>query len=559
LVHHNPGEEPFESEFLDPARLRKAGYAGQVLNIHAQAAVGFEQTFPDLWSGHPEALEWIGNYARKIDAQIHATRQAGLECLAWTDFVVIPKPFVERYGEEIRADGARQFEHDVKGDFTPNLRSPLLQEILRAQIDEIFERFAALDGLVVRVGETYLHDLPHHTGGDPILHGVESHLEILTLLREAVCEKHGRHLIYRTWLSGLDEDREAYLDINRRLEPHPKFQFATKHCIGDYHRTHRFTPLLGIGRHPQLVEVQCQREYEGKGAFPNYIAEGVIEGFEEYEHLMEAAEPRGLRDLLGTEAFRGLFTWSRGGGWVGPRIPNEFWCALNTEVLSTWCRDPSRTPEQWLADSLARREFAPDDVARLSRICRLSSAAVLRGLASAHGGIDTLWTRDEFLGGIEDPESPMGRSVAAVLDAGRTAEILAERAEAVEMWHEILDLARSVESGPEPLREFIRVSCQYGVHFFEVVETGWTILLLAAAAERGQSADVDRIRAAIEHWDHAWEAWRNLAAEHPEACPSLYRDKYCRYVKDVGMEEVPGMGDSVERIRKRFAPAHEGA
>ena len=42
-----------------------------------------------------------------------------------------------------------------------------------------------------------------------------------------------------------------------------------------------FNPTLGIGRHRQIVEVQCQREYEGKGAYPNYVVKGVVEGFEE--------------------------------------------------------------------------------------------------------------------------------------------------------------------------------------------------------------------------------------------------------------------------------------
>ena len=30
------------------------------------------------------------------------------------------------------------------------------------------------------------------------------------------------------------------------------------------------------------MEVPCQREYEGKGAYLNYVARGVIEGFEKH-------------------------------------------------------------------------------------------------------------------------------------------------------------------------------------------------------------------------------------------------------------------------------------
>ena len=93
------------------------------------------------------------------------------------------------------------------------------------------------------------------------------------------------------------------------------------------------------------------------------------------------------------------------------------------------------------------------------------------------------------------------------------------------------------------------------MHFFEVVEAGWTILLLGADAEPGGPPDSERERilAALGRWDRAWADWRELAAAHPGTCPSLYRDKYCRYVKDRGMVEAPGMGDSVEKIRKQLA------
>ena len=76
------------------------------------------------------------------------------------------------------------------------------------------------------------------------------------------------------------------------MEPHPNLCIVVKHCEGDFHRGNPFSQVLGIGRHPQLVEVQCQREYEGKGAYPNYIAHGVIEGFEEH-HGAKPAESSG--------------------------------------------------------------------------------------------------------------------------------------------------------------------------------------------------------------------------------------------------------------------------
>ena len=70
------------------------------------------------------------------------------------------------------------------------------------------------------------------------------------------------------------------------------------------------------------MEVQCQREYEGKGAYPNYVANAVINGFEETK---QDASPRCLNDVKDNPLFYGVWTWSRGGGWYGPYISNELW------------------------------------------------------------------------------------------------------------------------------------------------------------------------------------------------------------------------------------------
>ena len=37
-----------------------------------------------------------------------------------------------------------------------------------------------------------------------------------------------------------------------------------KHTNGDYFRTYPFNKTLTLSKHKQIVEVQCQREYEGK-------------------------------------------------------------------------------------------------------------------------------------------------------------------------------------------------------------------------------------------------------------------------------------------------------
>ena len=77
----------------------------------------------------------------------------------------------------------------------------------------------------------------------------------------------------------------------------------------------------------------------GKGAYPNYIIDGVIHGFPEMgDHKM------GLRNLTGAAQFRGVWTWTRGGGWWGPYIHgHEFWVDLHAQVLARWYGKPAPT------------------------------------------------------------------------------------------------------------------------------------------------------------------------------------------------------------------------
>ena len=55
---------------------------------------------------------------------------------------------------------------------------------------------------------------------------------------------------------------------------------------------------------------------------------------------------------------------------------------------------------------------------------------------------------------------------------------------------------------------------------------------------------------ALARYDLCWKAYHQLAADHHD-CPTLYRDVYCRYIRDNGMIDQPGMGASVARIRRQ--------
>jgi len=95
-----------------------------------------------------------------------------------------------------------------------------------------------------------------------------------------------------------------------RIEPHPLLYFSIKHSASDSVRPAVWNQQLGHGKHAQIVEVELQREYEGKKAYPNYVMAGVISGFPE----MEGALKVGLKDIVDAPQIKGIWTWTRGGG-----------------------------------------------------------------------------------------------------------------------------------------------------------------------------------------------------------------------------------------------------
>ena len=62
MVHHNPGEAPFKTNFLDPGKLKEYGYNAQVLK-HINTAVTFKEYNEHLFDDSPEALNNVQKYA----------------------------------------------------------------------------------------------------------------------------------------------------------------------------------------------------------------------------------------------------------------------------------------------------------------------------------------------------------------------------------------------------------------------------------------------------------------------------------------------------------------
>ena len=495
MVHHNPGDALYESKFNHPQTISEMGYDAKCFHLFDSPTLAID------WDGYnPEILpagsadrEWVETKAARLDSLYDECKACGIDVYAMADLVLLPKRLVEIYG------------------LGENFGDPLderIQDILRYQMRQCFKQFPQLDGLVVRIGETYLEDAPFHKGN--IINKSDADkciVPLLRLLREEICVKLGKKLVFRTWRS-FDEDEDLYNYVSGCVEPHRNLFLGVKHCEGDFHRGNDYSRIQGQGRHKQVIEVQCAREYEGKGAFPNYIARGVIDGFEEDSALVKAGKMWCLRDMYRSGKLGGVWTWSRGGGWEGPYIKEELWCDLNAWVVSRWAGNPELSEEEIFNDFCRERLNLDETAAAIFReIALCSEHAVIRGIRSAVYPEDIywLWTRDEY---ITFPEMPR--------DSAHCATILGERDEAVAEWEHIVALSEDFNSGDSHLNEVVRVTSRYGLQMFRIFRA-----VTRLAAIHQSVTDEDKYPWLAEY-DDAWEQLAGIYAEFPETCPTLY-------------------------------------
>lgn len=535
MVQNNPGEPLQPTSFRDPRKLASWGYNGQVIEAEADSCETFDAVAPGVLPPGSAARTWIEQHAQNLERQARLAHAAGIKAYAWFQFVVLPKALVAKFKNDICDEQGRI-----------DLERPMTQKILRAQVDEVFDRCPDLDGLVVRTGEIYLQDSPFHTatgrsteslaqGATAIIHGPQSHITLIKLLRDEACVKRGKMIFYRTWDFGnnFHVNPAYYLQVTDAIEPNSNLVFSIKYTKGDFWRMTPFNPTLGIGRHRQIVEVECQPEYYGKGAHPYYIGDGVINGWEEDRQTMKPGQPHCLRDIVNNPNFAGIWTWSRGGGWQGPYITNELWCALNAYVVAKFAENPARSEED-IFDEFARDQLhlKGRDVARFRELNLLSAAGVLRGHCSLLGPVDNIWARDDTMA---------APNLSYFITNHLVARALAEKAEAVADWTKIEKLSRQIHFANQATQDFVETSCTYGRIKFAIFQQAWTILLYGEMGDATKHYDYKKISAAIADYDKLWREWRELKAAH-SSCPTLYHD--------TASGGRPGIGAAVERYRK---------
>jgi len=568
MVHHNPGEPRIQTRFLDPMHLADYGFNGQVFK-HINCIATFAAAGWDCFPKGSTERDWLDQFTPGIVSEIAAAKGQGLKVYYHLDLFVFPKRLVAHFKNEIcdPQTGRIRLDH------------PKTLELHRMMFDELAERFPQVDGYIIRVGETYLYDTPHHVGNSPIpgvgpgwtpdyayadaLAGrapepawgrmqADAYVQLIRFLRESICVRHGRQLFFRTWdiyPDKLHARLDHYLQVTDQIEPHPKLAFSIKHTALDFWRHVKVNECLTRGRHPQIIEVQCQREYEGKGAYPNYVMDGVINGFE------ENARKIGLKDLIAHPKILGVYSWSRGGGWYGPHIENELWPDLNAFVLAQFVRSPKRGEAEIFNEyARGRLGLSDADANRFRELCLLSARAILKGRHCA--AFDRVlnesllpvacWMRDDRLGGRGQ--------LAAVFDylgeKNLYANALAEKAEAVRLWAQIKSLAETIAwpAAQKKTGEFVNISTEYGLRLYRVVEAGWRAMISLHHSETSGQLHRGELESALAAYEVAWADYVRLKAA-PQ-CPTLYTGEYFSLP---GQPEVDGLKATINACRQLLA------
>lgn len=522
-MHDNPGEPRFDTKWRDPKVVLDAGFNGMI--VHGLAGLcTYDAYDARLYpEGSPEekaARATVLADRRRVKRLITEAKRNHLMVFLSGDQLCVPKSALALYGEEITAPNA------APGRFLLSPCSPRVHALVRATFEELMRLFPEVDGFQIRTGEVYTQSEPTLFGHTPTK-GIHpdcadwTHEQkmraLIETITQVVCVENGKRFNFRAWgyWNSAHSLPEKWHALSDALEPHPLRTFSFKHVKTDHWRWNPINPNFGEGEHAQWAEFQTAREYEGKGAFPNYLGRYFADG------PTEIAPSGGLARLheLGV---RGAWCWARGGGWNGPYLKREEWVDLNVHALARLLWDPSDDPwriaREWCALEL---DVAPDSklADRFVEIAKLSEEAVLTGrylgalikmgvLRQGSGWTpDGNWSRDDLLG-IAHEHHP-ARMLYDILTADeKLHEAIAERERAIELWNELAAKFEALvrEANGDPRWSELRNTALYGKHLWSTASHGFIAGLKIYAAEDGRGG-AKILEGAREHLTAAQRSW----------------------------------------------------
>jgi len=331
-------------------------------------------------------LQWAEAEFQRIGQTITRAADAGLNVYISYDVLVLPRRMVQQDPAQYGCRGGRP------GTLCP--ASEPAMEASSAALGSLLDRWTNLAGVVLRFGDNDVRRLPHLVGNDIYgpscprcarLSKADRIANVLARFYDLVVRQHNRTLIARAWNvnpGGLHDTPQLCQEIRDRLPGEAsddRFILSFKFTQTDFWRYQPWNPSsLLLGRRPILYELQCQREFEGKGGIPNWQVPLWRDGpcFEE----RQTSGTSGLVEVARQVNLAGLWAWVRGGGWGGPFVSNESWIDANVVAVPRLAEEPGVEPHQlaheWASQRLGLTEPA---VAELEQVLAHSPRTVREG------------------------------------------------------------------------------------------------------------------------------------------------------------------------------------
>lgn len=451
----------------------------------------------------PSERTWVEQNRGQAQERIRAAKALHLKVVSPGDVFSLPRQVLGLYGGEVA-------ESHSPPQFC--LGRPKARALLTYAVAEVLRDFPEIDALMIRTGESYpLGPLVGNPPDSPGCGSWEQVGDVLRLVRRVVVEEHGKLLIQRAWdlgAGGFHGSPQVARQVLRGVPPGQGLVLSFKHTQTDFWRFNSFNPNLGHTGFPEMVEFQVAREYEGKGAFPNYLG-GLYARGDSVSPL-----PSGLAQAYGG-GVRALWVWPRGGGWGGPEPALDLWNESNLYALSRLAWDPQADPEG-LAREWATLYFGPDAGPLVTELLRVSSEAALKMFyASPYARAESPWAPNDLW--VRDDQIFGGYRLAPLYEASRAPEdfarALEEKEEAVALVERMIGLLRLAQ--PKIADQALAAGAMNTLYYQRSLAR--TLHHYVAGMfhfyrwqEQGEEADRKEALNHLRQWEQAWREHRHV-------------------------------------------------
>lgn len=374
MILDNPGEQPNSTRYRDPAELRRLGYSD--LMIYPTTGLSGLMGPEALTSA--DLRHWVAQQYDSAQQTAAAARTAGLGTWILYDAPSIARDLVKP---------SMLCVNQRPATLCP--ASPELLELSVRCLESLIHRIDPIEGVALRLGDTDAGKLPYLMGNDvyqphcarcSAMGRADRLVRFITAFYGLVVGKLGRKLIVRGWNvrpGGMHDNPELCRRVVERLPDDPRLILSFKFTQTDFWRYQRWNPSsLACGSRPVIYELQCQREFEGKGAIPDYQAPLWRDGMPELD------SPQGLAQLTQQVNVAGLWAWVRGGGWRGPYVSQdrEWWIDANVVAVPQLAANPKADPDDlaraWTRDRLGCEDPVASDA--ILQVLRHSTESALQ-------------------------------------------------------------------------------------------------------------------------------------------------------------------------------------